>query len=141
MRSSRNRCRQNGVRGLKSRLIEEDGSATIEFVLWVPVFVLILGLIFDVSYVFMSQSRMQDAVADASRRWAVGTLTQQEAEAYASSAAIIRGHTPAASGSEANGAVTMTLSIPVTNITTFQVMNFVVSDQLTVSATQLKERI
>lgn len=59
------------------------GSATLEYVLWLPVFVTILGLAADVSLTFHTHSRMWDAARDVARRTAMGQLTATQAQQVA----------------------------------------------------------
>lgn len=54
---------------------DESGSATVETVLWLPVFVMFLSLVVDVSLIFGSQSLAFKTVQDENRRFAVGTTT------------------------------------------------------------------
>jgi Flp pilus assembly protein TadG len=54
-------------------------------VLWLPVFVLIIGLTTDAALTFHTHSRMWDAARDTARRAATGQLDARGAEDYASS--------------------------------------------------------
>ena len=69
-------------RGKTGFVKDENGSATIEAVLWMPVFVFVLVLIFDVSMMFYNQTRVMRIVHDANRAYAVGRFDQSEAEAF-----------------------------------------------------------
>ncbi len=51
---------------------EEGGTTTIEFVLWLPIFILILSLVIDVCFVFLGQAVMYDVASDSARRASVG---------------------------------------------------------------------
>ena len=59
-------------RGKTGFVKDENGSATIEAVLWMPVFVFILVLIFDVSMMFHNQARLLGVTQTAARFYAVG---------------------------------------------------------------------
>jgi Flp pilus assembly protein TadG len=67
----------------------EDGSATVEFVLWLPILFLILLLIVDASMLFMSRSHAIRVLQDTNRLYSVGQFTGEvdekimQAEAYA----------------------------------------------------------
>lgn len=64
-------------------LNREDGSVTIEAVLWLPMFMLFFVMIADVSLIFNGQSRLQRLVQDANRYYSVGRLTSDaETEAF-----------------------------------------------------------
>ena len=52
----------------------EGGSATVEFVLWVPVLMLIVAIIADVSLLFSRQAQMLKDVQNANRSYAVGRI-------------------------------------------------------------------
>ena len=56
---------------------DQDGSATIEGVLWMPVFILIFGLIADASLLFHAQAQLTRIVQDANRAYSVGRLDSE----------------------------------------------------------------
>lgn len=53
---------------------EEDGAATLEAILWLPMFFYILALSVDVTMVFHSYSRIIRAVEDVNRGLSVGRI-------------------------------------------------------------------
>lgn len=53
---------------------EPDGSATLETVLWMPVYVFLLTLVFDTSMVFFNQSQILRVIQDANRGYATGQI-------------------------------------------------------------------
>jgi Flp pilus assembly protein TadG len=60
-------------------LRDEGGSATIEFVLWVPVFVVLLIATTDATILYLSHTEMWNVSRDIARRIAVGDITADEA--------------------------------------------------------------
>ena len=58
---------------------DESASVTLETLMWIPVYIVMLGLVIDSSSIALTQSRMQAAVTDAARLVAIGRLTEQEA--------------------------------------------------------------
>lgn len=96
-------------------LSKDSGSTTIETVLWFPVYTLIIGLFVDTSSLFMTQARMQEAVANAARFVAVGFFTDDEAEAYIQSRAAT-GETFTPVISTASGIVTAAVTMPVSDL-------------------------
>jgi Flp pilus assembly protein TadG len=62
---------------------DERGSVTIEYVLWLPFFAVLIGLAADASLTFHTHSRMWDAARDAARRTATGQMDAKQAEAQA----------------------------------------------------------
>ncbi len=60
-------------------LRDEHGSATIEFVLWVPIFVVILVAATDATVLYLHHTEMWNVSRDVARRVAVGDMTEAEA--------------------------------------------------------------
>jgi len=61
----------------------EQGSATVEAVIWFPVFALILCLVADAALIFSKQALVMRVVQDANRAMSVGRLmTAAEAQDY-----------------------------------------------------------
>jgi Flp pilus assembly protein TadG len=60
-------------------LRDEQGSATIEFVLWVPVFVILLVATTDATILYLHHTEMWNVSRDVARRVAVGDLTEADA--------------------------------------------------------------
>jgi Flp pilus assembly protein TadG len=61
----------------------DEGNATVEFVLWLP---LIMGIIvgaFDLNIVLMTQSNMWTVARDTARRVAIGELDASSGQTYA----------------------------------------------------------
>lgn len=59
---------------------EEDGNATIEFVIWFPLMVFLLVFSVQTSMVFFNMNRAWDVARDITRKVAVGELSYSEAE-------------------------------------------------------------
>lgn len=53
---------------------KEDGTATIEAVLWLPVFISFFCLITDASFIFFGQNKAYRIVQDANRSLSIGRL-------------------------------------------------------------------
>jgi Flp pilus assembly protein TadG len=64
----------------KAFLRHEGGSSTVEFVLWMPLVVLILLLIVDSSMLFMSRTHAIRVLQDTNRLYSVGQFTGTTAE-------------------------------------------------------------
>jgi Flp pilus assembly protein TadG len=65
---------------IKEFLRQESGSSTIEFVLWMPIALMILLLIVDASMLFMSRSHAIRVLQDTNRLYSVGQFTGSPAE-------------------------------------------------------------
>lgn len=62
---------------------DEDGSYSIEAVIWMPIFAILLALIMNVSVVFFTESQMMRVVQDGNRAFSLGRLTSvAEVEDY-----------------------------------------------------------
>ena len=61
-------------RHLRAYRRDEDGTASVEAVLWLPLFGLISGLLVDVTVVFHGQAEVYRVVQDANRSVSVGFL-------------------------------------------------------------------
>jgi len=58
----------------RRRAADESGSATIEAVLWMPVFIAFIALVFDASMILMNRAHILRAIQDGNRAYAVGRL-------------------------------------------------------------------
>lgn len=64
---------------------DEEGSFTIEAVIWMPIFAIVLAVVVNVSLVFFSESQILRVVQDANRAFSLGRLDSTEAaETYIS---------------------------------------------------------
>ena len=77
----------NGVNQMRSGctfLGDEKGAVTIEFVLWVPIFVGLLVFVTDASIIYLTHSEMWSVARDTVRRMTTGQITTSaEAQDYA----------------------------------------------------------
>ncbi len=60
---------------------DESGTATIEFVLWIPVFAVILVAAIDATILYLHHTEMWNVSRDVARRVAVADITEAEAAA------------------------------------------------------------
>lgn len=58
---------------------DEDGSASIESLFWVPVFVFMLVLILDTSFIFFGKSQALRAIQDGNRALSVRAIADEDA--------------------------------------------------------------
>jgi Flp pilus assembly protein TadG len=56
----------------RRRLADDSGSASIEAVLWMPVFIFFIALVFDASMILMNRAHILRAIQDGNREYAVG---------------------------------------------------------------------
>ncbi len=68
---------------VKAFMKGDDGNASIETVIWLPIFGLLLGLIMNVSMLFFNESQILRFVQDGNRAFSLGRFKEpSEVEAY-----------------------------------------------------------
>lgn len=118
-------------------LEDERGSAAIEFVIWLPLFTMILGVITDVSMLFNMHARMFDAARDVTRQVAVSVLSAEEAETYGR-ALFSRDGSVDVDVQVEGGVVRTTVSMPYSDALVFSGI-FLGTDRLVAAVTMLGE--
>lgn len=64
-------------------LRREDGTATVEAVLWLPIFIMIFGLMVDTTMIFNGQAKVLRVIQDSNRNMSIGRFTTEiEVEDY-----------------------------------------------------------
>lgn len=61
---------------------DAEGSATVEHVIWLPFFLLLISAIVDLSLILTANAGMWDAARDGARRMAMHQMDEDQAEAY-----------------------------------------------------------
>lgn len=101
---------------------EETGSATVEFVLWLPMLLVAFGLTVDVSMIFHSQSQVLRIVQDANRNASIGRLrTPAAAESYIEDRLQNASATADATSTITAGVISTTVTYPARD---FQLLGF-----------------
>ncbi|WP_238368756.1 TadE/TadG family type IV pilus assembly protein [Mesobacterium pallidum] len=78
---------KHAVRPLFARFrSRESGSATVEFAIWLPIYLGLFSVIVDTSLVLFQMSRVWDVARDTTRQVAVGHWTPDEATTFATQA-------------------------------------------------------
>ena len=133
-------CRKSFQRILHCFVRKEDGSATIEAVLWLPFFLMLFGLLADVSMIFYNQSRLLRIVQDANRNMSVGRLVDSEATIEFVEA---QGHAVSpnitSTSSVTAGLITTTATVPMEDLDLFGVAGVFRNVNMTVRAEHLME--
>lgn len=76
---------------LRSFIRDSKGSATIEFVLWVPIIVALLMIVVDAATLYITHSEMWNVARDTARRLNTGQIkTEEDAETHAANAMGLR---------------------------------------------------
>lgn len=67
------------INPLRRFLKGETGSATVETVLWFPLFIAVFGLMLDVAMIFHGQAKVLRVVQDGNREYSIGRITTETA--------------------------------------------------------------
>ncbi len=121
---------------IRAALRGERASATVEFVVWLPFFIILLGAIADVSLLLNHQSRMFDVARDASRLVSLGRMTDVEAEAWARDS--LAGKTLEVEVTVLDGFVTTRVLAPYSNAIVFG-RGFLGTNKISADMTMLME--
>lgn len=66
-------------RARRSYLGREEGTATVEAVLWFPIFIAVFGLMVDSAMIFHGQAKVLRVVQDGNRNFSIGRLADTAA--------------------------------------------------------------
>ena len=130
-----------GSNSLRHFLQDERGSATIEFVLMVPLFAALVLLVTDASLLFLRQTTLMNISRDTARIVSRHAMTPIEAQDYARRAAQTKVSTATANVTIANGVVTVVLTSSAGASAPFGMVEFAVGDTLTAVAISTMEPI
>jgi Flp pilus assembly protein TadG len=98
---------------------DETGAVTVEFVLWLPLFIIILFLIVEVSLLFLTQSSMWNVARDTARRIATHEFDESAAVSHATDAMTFGGHAYGISADAAGPDVSVTITTSVGDVLLF----------------------
>lgn len=65
--------------GLKRFLTRADGAATVETILWFPLFMVVFGLMLDVAMMFHGQAKVLMVVQEGNREYSIGRIADEAA--------------------------------------------------------------
>ena len=118
----------------------EDGTATVESVLWIPIFVWILVLIVNASMIIFEKNQAYRIVQNANRILSTGYM-QTEAEVESYIAAQLQDIAPSATVTTtiANGVVTSDVSYQVSDVFMPHVVTELLNVWVTISAQHFME--
>lgn len=132
--------KKNTISHLRRYARDEDGSHTIEAVIWLPIFVIILALIINISVIYNRQAQIIRIVQDANRSYSVGRLTSTN-EVRNAVLLAISGVAPnaVATSTETSGVITTRVDIPTTDLMPVDMFKILRSKTVTVTAQQYAE--
>jgi Flp pilus assembly protein TadG len=126
------------VGSVKSFLHGSSAGVTVEFVLWVPVFMTGLAIVVDSTLMFVEQAHMIRVASETSRLLAVGGITAADAEAYAQLRAF-DDHVYSVLVTTDGTDVTTLISVPFADVGVTGVMNLAPGSTISVQVTQRLE--
>ncbi|MGB3316440.1 MAG: TadE/TadG family type IV pilus assembly protein [Albidovulum sp.] len=134
------RCHRKSFRKLFRFGRNEDGAATIEAVLWLPFYLMLFGLLADVSMVFHGQSKLLRIVQDANRNMSVGRLTTTaEVIDFVEARAGVFATPTSVSNNIAAGLITTSITVPMSDLDMFGVAGIFKTAEMTVRSEHLME--
>lgn len=116
-----------------------DGSASVEFVLWMPVFVAIMMLTIDTSILFTSQSNYWSVSRDTARLVSRHAMTETDAEAYAAARASMLWTQPTADVTINGPTVTVNLTAPASSLSIFNALGLASTFDIDATVTHTME--
>lgn len=132
-------------RAVRRRIAAEDGSATVEAVLWIPFFIFLLALIADASFLFHRQAQMLRAVQDANRAYSTGQFDSPDEVRDA----LVAQYSPLSADVEAasildtdtvpSGIIRTTLSVPARDVNSIGIIASLSNLTLSVTAQHYRE--
>jgi len=128
------------LQSITERLSNESGTASVEFVLWLPVMALLFSLVVDTSLIFGSRSQILRVVQDTNRAVSIGRVrTTEDAEAMI--IASISNIAPNATVETqlSSGIITSMVTIPVGDLTGTKLLEIFSGFNVTVGAQHLAE--
>jgi|APEBP8051073178_1049388.scaffolds.fasta_scaffold00293_28 Flp pilus assembly protein TadG len=122
---------------------KQEGSVTVEFVLWLPVFMGIMLLSADASLMFLRQSNFWSVSRDTARIVSRHGLDTYRAELYAEQMAKVGTYTPDVTVrvDPITSTVTVQISGEAQRLAPFGIMSFAVGDRISAEVTQTLEPI
>jgi Flp pilus assembly protein TadG len=123
----------------------EDGSTTVEAVLWIPFFLLLLALVADASLLFHRQAQMLRAVQDANRAFSTGQFTSPaDVQAtllaqYAPLSASVRAVSELDTATVPGGIIRTSLSVPARDVAGLGLIASLTDFTLTVTSQHYRE--
>lgn len=119
---------------------DDQGLIAVEFVVWLPVFLTVLGFIVDITMILLIQHDMLHVARDAARRLSTGDLDAATVTAFVNNALLFADRpyavTPLISGNDAQ----LTISLPLNQADVFGLMRPFVSGDLATSMTMRLEQ-
>ncbi len=106
------------VRRLRAFISDDRAVATLEFVIWVPVYLILLVAVTDASILYLTHTEMWNTARDSARRISVGAMTAADTPDRAGEKLLLGGRTYTVAASDA-GPVIVEISVNVGDASVF----------------------
>ncbi len=126
------------VRRFRAFISDDRAMATLEFVLWVPVYVILLVAVTDASVLYLTHTEMWNAARDSARLISVGAMSAADAPNRAREQLLLSGRTYTVAASDANPVI-VEISVGVGDASIFGFFSPVLGRQLTARVAMMKE--
>ena len=120
---------------------DEDGAVSVEFVLWLPVFLVIMVLIVDTTLIYSAEARLWDAARDATRQLSLYQITEDEVEDYIAANAIGLNGDLTVTADDTGPDVWVQITMPMSDVTVFNVFRLMDNPIIAARVTQRAEPI
>lgn len=118
----------------------DDGTATVETVLWFPLFIAVFGLMLDVAMIFHGQAKVLRVVQDGNREYSIGRLTTPaDAETYIENTLAALDIQATATTTEVAGVAHTLVRVPATQLQVLGYFNAFSGLQLSITAEHMIE--
>ncbi|MBT8415954.1 MAG: pilus assembly protein [Silicimonas sp.] len=121
----------------------QDGTATVEAVLWFPIFIAVFGLMVDSAIIFHGQSKVLRVVQDANRKLSIKSLkTDAEVVAFINNELNQIGITPTTTVAQSDaitGIVSTGVQVPASELQLLGYFSVLTNLDLTVTAQHMRE--
>lgn len=128
------------LRKLRAFRTDEDGTASVEAVIWLPIFFFFISMVVDASFIFLGQNEATRLVQDANRRLSVGVLaSSDEVEDLIEGALAKMAPSAVATSTISNGVVTTSVVIQTKDLVATNWIAALALTQFTVGASHYIE--
>ena len=118
----------------------EDGTVTVAAVLWVPFFVFVLTLVFDVAMIFYGQARAHEVAENINRSISVGHISSfNEAETQARQALAVLSPNATASTTSEDFMIRTVVRMPTSDLATVGIFSSMTRFEITAVAHMVQE--
>lgn len=115
---------------MRQFLSQEDGTSTVEFVILLPLFTMLLLVVTDASLLFLRHTSLMNISRDTARIVSRHAMTSAEAKTYAEGTARTSRSQATAQVTITNGFVTVILSSDAASSAPFGLVSFAVGDKI-----------